>query len=135
LPDVPKEAGINLNGIVATPDGQTLLAVQTNAGRLWRIDPATGKATQVDLGGASLVHGDGLLLVGRTLYVVQNTDNQIAVVRLSPDLAKGALVTTIHSTGFDVPTTIALLHGELYAVNARFGTTDPAPYWVTLVRR
>ena len=27
--------------------------------------------------------------------------------------------------------------GELYAVNARFGTTDPEPaeYWVTLVRR
>ncbi len=34
-------------------------------------------------------------------------------------------------------TTIAFLRSALYAVNARFGTTDPepAPYWVTLVRR
>ena len=36
-----------------------------------------------------------------------------------------------------IPTTVALQDGELYAVNARFGTTDPQPakYWITLVRR
>jgi sugar lactone lactonase YvrE len=111
--------------------------VQTNAGRLWRIDPAAGTAAQVDLGGTALTDGDGLLLAGRTLYVVQNMLNQIAVVRLNEHYTAGAVVTTIKSTGFDVPTTIAMLRGELYAVNARFGTTDPqpAPYWVTLVRR
>jgi sugar lactone lactonase YvrE len=137
LPAIPLEPGINLNGIVATPDGRTLLAVQTDAGRLWRIDPATGNAVQVDLGGTALANGDGMLLVGRTLYVVQNSDNQIAVVRLDEDYTAGAIVTTIKSTGFDVPTTVATLRGELYAVNARFGTTDPQPadYWVTLVRR
>jgi sugar lactone lactonase YvrE len=111
--------------------------VQTNAGRLWRIDPATGTAAQVDLGGTALANGDGLLLNGRTLYVVQNRDNQIAVVRLNEDFTAGSVVTTIKSTGFDVPTTLASLRGELYAVNARFGTADPpsADYWVTLVRR
>jgi sugar lactone lactonase YvrE len=137
LPAIPNEAGNNLNGIAATPDGETLLAVQTNAGRLWRIDPATGQAVQVDLGGTALTNGDGLLLVGRTLYVVQNQLNQIAVVRLNTDFTTGSVVTTIKSTGFDVPTTIAMLRGELYAVNARFGTSGPQPadYWVTLVRR
>ena len=87
--------------------------------------------------GAELTNGDGLLLKGRTLYVVQNRLNQIAVVRLNEELTAGSVVTTISSTDFDVPTTIAFLRGELYAVNARFGTTDPepAPYWVTLVRR
>jgi sugar lactone lactonase YvrE len=137
LPTIPNEAGNNLNGIVATPDGRTLLAVQTNAGRLWRIDPAGGQAVQVDLGGTALTNGDGLLLAGRTLYVVQNRLNQIAVVRLNEDSTTGSVVTTIKSTGFDVPSTIAMLRGELYAVNARFGTTDPQPadYWVTLVRR
>ncbi len=137
LPAIPLAAGNNLNGIVAAPDGRTLLAVQSNAGRLWRIDPATGTATPVDLGGATLTNGDGLLLDGRTLRVVQNRDNQIAVVRLSPDLTQGQVVTTIRSTGFDVPSTIAEQRGELYAVNARFGTADPATadYWVTLVRR
>ena len=29
------------------------------------------------------MNGDGLLLDGRTLYVVQNRDNKVAVVRLS----------------------------------------------------
>ena len=46
LPAVPLEEGNNLNGIVATADGRTLLAVQTNAGRLWRIDPAAGTAAR-----------------------------------------------------------------------------------------
>jgi hypothetical protein len=111
--------------------------VQGNAGRLWKIDPAAASAVQVDLGGALLTAGDGLLLKGRTLYVVQNRLNQIAVIRLNEDLTAGSVVTTISSSGFDVPTTIAFLRGELYAVNARFGTTDlqPADYWVTLVRR
>jgi sugar lactone lactonase YvrE len=137
LPAIPNEPGNNLNGIVATPDGATLLAVQTNAGRLWRIDPRTGTAVQVDLGGASLTNGDGLLLKGRTLYVVQNRDDRIALVRLNAAFTAGSIVTTISSTGFDVPSTIAFQDGELYAVNARFGTTDPQPaaYWVTLVRR
>jgi hypothetical protein len=137
LPDIPDEEGNNLNGIVATGQPGVLLAVQTNAGRLWRIDAATGKAVQVDLGGEALANGDGLLLRGRTLYVVQNRSNRIAVVRLAPDLASGRIVTRIETTGFDVPTTIAFQRGELYAVNARFGTTDPQPakYWITLVRR
>jgi sugar lactone lactonase YvrE len=137
LPDIPDEEGNNLNGIVATGQAGILLAVQTNGGRLWRIDAATGKAVQVDLGGEALANGDGLLLRGRTLYVVQNRSNRIAVVRLAPDLASGRIVTRIETTGFDVPTTIAFQRGELYAVNARFGTTDPQPakYWITLVRR
>lgn len=137
LPDIPDEEGNNLNGIVATPDEATLLGVQGNAGRLWKIDPATGRSVQVDLGGAALTNGDGLLLKGRTLYVVQNRLNQIAVVRLAKDFASGTVVTRIASTGFDVPTTITFQGGELYAVNARFGTTDPQPakYWITLVRR
>jgi sugar lactone lactonase YvrE len=137
LPDIPDEEGTGLNGIVATAQEGVLLAVQTNAGRLWRIDAARDAATQVDLGGVALTNGDGLLLRGRTLYVVQNRLNRIAVVRLAEDLRSGRVVTTIASTDFDVPTTIALQRGELYAVNARFGTTDPQPakYWITLVRR
>lgn len=137
LPDIPVATGNNLNGIVATPKQDALLAVQTNAGRLWKIDPATGTAVQVDLGGETLEAGDGLYLKGRTLYVVQNRLNRIAVIRLKADYTAGTVVTRISSTGFDVPSTITFLRGELYAVNARFGTAGPQPakYWVTLVRR
>ena len=133
LTGIPLQAGNNLNGIVATRDGRTLIAVQTNAGRLWRIDPGTRRATAIDLGGASVANGDGLLLRGRTLYVVRNQNNRIAVVRLSADLASGRVTRTIRSGQFDVPTTVARIGGRLYAVNARFGTTATARtrYWVT----
>lgn len=129
--------GFNLNGIVASPGGRTLLAVQSNTGKLFRIDPGTGATHAVDLGGATLVNGDGLLLQGRTLYVVQNSNNQISVVRLAPDLGSGTVGRTITSPGFDTPTTVARLGNRLYVVNARF-STPPSPsttYTVVQVRR
>src|SRR3954447_13556455 len=134
LTGIPLQAGNNLNGIVATRDGRTLIAVQTNAGRLWRIDPATGRATAIDLRG-SVANGDGLLLRGRTLYVVRNQNNRIAVVTLAADLASGRVTRTIRSGQFDVPTTVAQIGNRLYAVNARFGTTADARtrYWITRV--
>jgi sugar lactone lactonase YvrE len=137
LPDIPLRAGNNLNGIVATPDGRTLIAVQTNAGVLWRINATTGRAQQIDLGGASVANGDGLLLAGRTLYVVRNRQNRIAVINLRADLAGGRVVRTIASRQFDVPTTIARVGNRLYAANARFGTTagSSTRYWVTRVSR
>ena len=115
--------------------GLRLLSVQTNNGALWNIDSATGNATQIDLGGATLVNGDGMLLAGRTLFVVQNQLNQVAVVKLSRDLLHGKVITTLKNDGFSVPTTIAAVGRHLYAVNARFGTPPgpDVPYWVTKV--
>ena len=119
--------GPNLNGIVAARDGRVLLAVQTVTGKLFRINPRSGRTREIDLGGATLANGDGMLLAGRILFVVQNRLNQIAVVKLSRSLDRGRLVATITDPDFDVPTTIAFQAGSLYAVNARFGTTDPQP--------
>jgi sugar lactone lactonase YvrE len=126
----------NLNGIEAAPNGKLLLAVQSPTGALWRIKPSTGSFSQVDLDGASLMNGDGLLLIGkRTLLAVQNMLNQIAVVRLSPDYRSGRVVRTITNPGFDVPTTVAKKRGSLFLPNARFTTpaTPETPYWVTRV--
>lgn len=129
----------NLNGIDATPDGSTLLAVQSATGKLFLIDPSSGAATLVDLGGATLTNADGILLLGRTLYVVQNRLDQIAVVELVHDLLSGAVVRTISDTeNFDVPTTIARHGNRLYAANARFrpaGEQPPTDYWVSSVAR
>ena len=119
---------------MAAKGGRVLLAVQSNLGKLWRINPRTGKAREVDLGGATLTNGDGMLLAGRVLFVVQNRLNQIAVVKLSRSLDRGRVVTTITDPDFDVPTTIAFQAGRLWAVNARFGTTDPQPARYDIVR-
>jgi sugar lactone lactonase YvrE len=137
LPDIPQTAGFNLNGIAASQNGKTLFAVQSSTGTLWRIDPDTGRAQAVDLGGYVLTNGDGLLLEGRRLYVVQNRLNQIAVFRLDGDGRSGRLQEIIRSAEFSVPTTVARLGNRLYAANARFGTppTPTTDYWVTQVER
>lgn len=115
------------NGIVATPDGQALIIVNSNTGKLYRVDPATGVATEISLGEENVMFGDGLALDGTTLYVVQNYANQIAVVALAPDLATGQLtqVITQDAYAFNIPTTAALFGDALYVVNARF--EDAAP--------
>jgi hypothetical protein len=101
--------------------------VQTNLGKLFRVNPRTGVTREIDLGGANVVNGDGILLEGRTLYVVQNRSNQIAVVKLSHRLKRGTIKRVITDPLFDVPTTIDDVGDLLYAVNARFGTTGTTP--------
>lgn len=115
----------NANGIDATPNGQHLVIVNSTLGELYRVDPSSGEATLIDLSGATVTAGDGILLDGKTLYVVRNQLNLIAEVQLSPDLLSGEVVGTITDSDFDVPTTIAEFGNSLYAVNARFGTSPP----------
>jgi sugar lactone lactonase YvrE len=115
----------NLNGIVVADHGRALIVVNTVRGTLYRVDPATGASVRIDLGGASVPNGDGLVLRGRTLYVVQNTLNQIAVVRLDRELATGRVEGLIISGLFRVPTTAVAFGPWLYAVNARFDVAPP----------
>jgi sugar lactone lactonase YvrE len=117
----------NANGIAATPNGKTLIIVNSVDGLLYKVRPGSGVAKLIDLDGETLLNGDGILLEGRTLYVVQNRMNQIAVVSLTnSDLDEGEVVDTITDDDFRVPTTIARFGDSLYAVNARFGT-EPTP--------
>ena len=108
--------------------------MQTNTGKLFAADADTGVANEIDLGGADVVNGDGLLLRGRILFVVQNRLNRIAVLVLSRDLSHGRVVHTITDPAFDVPTTIAAFGQHLYAVNARFGTPSPQAASYNVVR-
>lgn len=105
---------------------------------LHRVDPRTGVTRLVDLGDAApLVNGDGLLLTGRTLYVVQNMQNAIDVFRLSPDGRSGVFQRRLTAPDLDVPTTVAAYGDRLYLPNARFTTTPTpdTPYDVIAVAR
>jgi sugar lactone lactonase YvrE len=136
--DYAHVAGFNLNGIVATKRGDALIAVQSAAKKLYAIDPDTGAAKLIDLGGYDLTNGDGLLLKQRTLYVVQNRDNKVAVVRLSRRHGSGDVQMHLTDPDFDVPTTIDDFGKRLYAVNARFRPTPPPPdfdYWLAQFRK
>lgn len=134
--DLVYEAGFNVNGIEATSDGSTLVLVQSNTGRLFTADH-TGVTTGIDLGGETVPGGDGLLLHGLRLWVVQNTAGLVARIELAPHLRTGTVVARLAPEGVDVPTTAGWFGGQLYLVNARFGT-PPAPdteYWITRTDR
>jgi sugar lactone lactonase YvrE len=136
--DFVQGEGNNANGIARTPDGRGLLVVQSNVGMLHRVDTRTGVTRQVDLGGLVLTNGDGLLLDGdRTLFVVQNRLNQVAVLRLNSSGTRGRLVENRTDARFDVPTTVAAFGSRLYLPNARFTTppTPETPYNVVAIER
>lgn len=124
--DWVQAGGFNANGIAETTDHKALLVIQSSTGKLFRVDPDTGVATTVDLGGTLLPNGDGILLIGRTLYVVQNQLNRVAVITLDAQGTSGTLVDTLTSEAFRVPTTVARYGNGLFLPNARFGT-PPTP--------
>jgi sugar lactone lactonase YvrE len=121
---------ITTNGIVATSNGAHLLVVNGGDRRLYRIDTATNAIVPVDLGGQTLQNADGLLLRGKTLYVVQNQLNRVAVVELSSDYLSGTITRVItepfaSNAALRVPTTIAAFGDSLYAVTAGFAGPTP----------
>ena len=128
FPASPEELVINANGIVSTPNNGTLIVVNSASGRLYTVDPDTGIATEVDLGGVGVPYGDGLVLMGKTLYVVQNLINQISVFTLTPDLSAATYTDSLASGSFDTPSTADLFGPWLYVVNARFGVCFPLEY-------
>lgn len=134
--DLRLKTGNNLNGIVS--GGGTIVAVQSNTGKLFTINPTSGRTKKIATKGRTFVNGDGLELgPGGTLYVVQNRDNKIRVLHLSKKARKAKIIDTIGRKDFaadvDVPSTVALVKGSLFAVNARFGVASPetAAYWIT----
>ena len=136
---VPGPMMINANGIVATPDGGTLIVVNYALGLLYKVDPDTGSATAIDLGGMTFQSGDGLVLRGDTLYVVQNFANGIAVFTMSPDYSAAMFTGYLFDADLRIPSTADLFGPWLYAVNARFdecvpGACDPTDFEFEFVR-
>jgi hypothetical protein len=135
--DLSFSAGFNLNGIDANWGGRWLVVVQSNEGKLFRVNPRTGVTRELELtgGDGNVLRGDGILLLGRTLYVVQNTLNKIAVIRVDGRLRRGEIKRYLTDELFDVPTTIDDVGPHvLYAVNARFGNMSPMTARYNLIR-
>jgi hypothetical protein len=129
--DFVQTPGFNLNGIIA--NNGALLVDQSSTGKLFRVDPATGVADELDLGGASLGYTDGLELVGHKLYVVRPFDNRVTLISLAASMTRGVVLGDITDPSLDIPSTATVAAGRLWAVNLRF-TTPPeptTPYWLT----
>ena len=125
----------NLNGIQATPNGKTLIVAHSTNGELYTVDPVSGASATI--AGVSVPSVDGILLQGKRIWAVQNT-NQVTRVQLSPHLTSGAIEEVITSDLFQVPATAARFGSRLAVVNAKFDTGFPptADTWeVVLVER
>lgn len=124
--DFDPMAFVSANGIEATPDGKWLILANTDTASVYRVNPQNGESTKIDLGGASVPNVDGLVLAGKTLYVVQNFSNAIGVIELDPSLTSGIVsAEPLTSDEFRIPTTAAKFGSTIYAVNARFGDFTP----------
>jgi sugar lactone lactonase YvrE len=113
----------NLNGIAATPNGKSLIVSHSGNGALYGVDPETGNSWTI--GGVSVPSVDGILLEAGRLWAVQNFLNQVAVIRLHPDLQSGVVEATVTSPHFWVPTTVARHGSRIAVVNAKFDTGIP----------
>jgi sugar lactone lactonase YvrE len=112
----------NLNGIQATPNGKTLIVAHSTTGQLYTVDPTTGASATI--AGVSVPNVDGIVLEGRRLWAVQNS-NQVTRIRLAPDLGSGVVEEVITSDLFQTPTTAARFGSRLAVVNAKFDTGIP----------
>jgi sugar lactone lactonase YvrE len=114
------QQGFNVNGIDASANGQYLFVIQSNTGKLFRIDTSTRAVIEVNLGGEALTNGDGILLDGQTLYVVRNQQGLIVKVQLADDLASGTVASSTSNGALAYPTTIAKANDRLLVVNSQF---------------
>ena len=130
---VPWPDGLNLNGIVLAPDARHLVACQTNLGRFWQIEIATGSVRETELDGGPLPHCDGLAISGSRLDVAVNARNLTAVVSLSADGGRGRVERLRGCADFAFPTSIAVRGDRLLVANSqldRMGGQPRLPFTV-----
>ena len=133
-PAADTSGAFNLNGIQATANGKTLIVAHSANGQLYTVDPRTG--TSATIAGVSVPQVDGIVLQGRRLWAVQNS-NQVTRIRLDGHLTSGVVEKVITSDLFQVPATAALFGRRLAVVNAKFDTGIPPTadqYEIVLVK-
>ncbi|MEV6398294.1 hypothetical protein AB0M39_26555 [Streptomyces sp. NPDC051907] len=137
--------GINVNGIVASPDGRYLIIGKRNENALFRVELGAKTVSRVALPEGTLSTPDGLVLDGRTLHVVQNLPGSVESLTLAKDFGSARSASEIFDESFAFPTGAALHRGRLLVVSSQFntlgspaavsGTTPPKlPFWVSQLR-
>ena len=121
--DYVQPVGFGLNGIRDLPNGDLLVV---SGGVLYVVDPRSGEADRLEQTGRALTGGDGLELRGRALYVVNGYGgDEVVQLRLDRRYTSTSVTTILDeddtTSDLDRPTTGALISGDLYVVNGRFG--------------
>jgi DNA-binding beta-propeller fold protein YncE len=128
------------NGIVATPDGKTLIVGHSNFSQLFKVDPATGYADEIEVISPLTGFLDGLVMRGRTVYVLTPgfdvspegiPDDMIQVVTLGKKQLSGQLSGIITDPDMDGVASGAMFGRSLYVNNARYFADLVSDKWIT----
>lgn len=127
------------NGIVAAPDGKTLIVGNSNNSGLYRVDPETGHTDRIIVD-PPLASGfmDGIALQDDALFILTTplgpTDTeQVQVVALGDDWLTGERLGAITGPDLDGVASGAIFGDSIYVNNARY-SVFPMPdteYWIT----
>jgi hypothetical protein len=117
----PSLTDFDLGGIVTTNDRRYLLTTQGTTGQLWRIDLRTRAIAEVDLAGVRLTSADGIVLRGRTLWVVQNFSRLISKLKLRHHYQSATLEEVLPTPADRTFTTAKRARGRLLVVDSKFG--------------
>lgn len=117
-------SGFNLNGIAPTEDGNTLIVVHSGEGELYKIDIATRDVSWIETGVIGLTAGDGLAVVGDTVYVMRNSFAELVAIELNDDLTSGGGGEVITSDLFGYPTTVAYTGNTFLVANSQFNNRN-----------
>jgi sugar lactone lactonase YvrE len=124
---------INANGLAATANGEFLIPVHTGKGTLYRLRLSDLQVDPITISGGDGTgagNGDGLLLEDKTLYVVKNRNNMVAVFEMSADYLSANITRYIkepffHNSSLKVPTAIASIGDSLYVSTAALTNEPP----------
>ena len=136
--------GAYANGIVATPDGKTLIVGNSGTSKIFRVDPATGHADEIivspPLVGFPAGFQDAIVLHDGVLFILTPDASDtyppvdlVQVVVLDEDMLTGNLVGTITDSDMDGVASGAMHGDSLYVNNARYWDYPgpPTEYWIT----
>jgi Cu-Zn family superoxide dismutase len=137
-PEIHYTAGqFNLNGIVARKGGKQLVVVQTNEGKLFRIDLERGGTNGrviSQITADPLPGGDGLLLDHGRLIVVVGSPAALKILKLKGDATSAELRATRTDPTLRGPSTVDRAKNLYLVVNADFATST-TPFTVSGLSR
>jgi hypothetical protein len=137
--------GAFANGIVATPNGKTLIVGNSGTSKIFRVDPTTGHADEIIIdpplaGYSEGYFQDAIVLYDDVLFILtpDTSDtyppvDRVQVVVLDDDMLTGNLVGTITDPSMDGVASGAMHGDSLYVNNARYWDFPglPTEYWIT----
>jgi len=131
---------LTANGIIATPNGRTLIIGDSATANIYRVDPTTGYSDRIVVNPPLVGFIDGIVLHQGMLFILTPADpsdpsdiDRVQVVALDKELLTGTVVGVITGPGLDGVASGAVFGSSLYVNNARYTTFPEADtaYWVT----